>query len=203
MTSLMVDGVPYTKKDGQCAHPSCSNFVDFTRHFKPPTGWAHVILSRRGKGDSDARSEFLICPEHTVNFVARKPSLKLVAKKFIRTIIESPFSGDLATNLRYLRRAMHHAIHIGEAPYASHGLYTQPEVLDDTLPAERALGMEAGFAWSEGAEKVTVYTDLGLSDGMKRGIERHQENGKLIEYRRLPEWDGPKASQGSGDFHQK
>lgn len=199
---LLADGVPYGKKDGQCAHPSCSNAIDFSRHDKPPAGWGHIIFIRKTKKGGDARVEMVVCPEHTISFTSRQPSLRQVAKKWVRTIIESPFAGDLATNLRYLRRAMNHAIHIGEAPYASHGLYTQEGVLDDTIPAERALGMEAGFAWSEGAHKVTVYTDLGITDGMKRGIERHRENGKVIEMRTLPKWDGPKVQTRSGDFHE-
>lgn len=45
-----------------------------------------------------------------------------------RVVIESPFAGDVELNLRYLRACMHHCLKSGEAPYASHALYTQPGV---------------------------------------------------------------------------
>lgn len=43
-------------------------------------------------------------------------------------IIESPFAGDVVRNLRYLRACMRDCLRRGEAPYASHALYTQPGV---------------------------------------------------------------------------
>ena len=105
-------------------------------------------------------------------------------------IIESPFAGDVEKNLRYVRAAMHDCLVRGEAPYASHALYTQPGVLDDTVPAERKLGMEAGFEYRRVAEKSVVYTDLGLSGGMKAGIADAESKGRPVEFRKLGEdWD--------------
>jgi hypothetical protein len=103
-------------------------------------------------------------------------------------VIESPFAGDWNENLRYLRAAMHDCLLKGEAPYASHGLYTQEGVLDDDIPAERSLGMNAGFVWGALALKCIVYTDLGISDGMRKGIERAKARGQEIEYRTIPGW---------------
>ncbi len=103
-------------------------------------------------------------------------------------VIESPFAGDVEKNLRYLRAAMADCFKRGEAPYASHALYTQPGVLDDTKPEERKLGMEAGFAWGARAPMRVVYTDLGMSSGMREGIRRAAELGQRVEYRSLPEW---------------
>jgi hypothetical protein len=82
----------------------------------------------------------------------------------------------------------------GEAPYGSHLLY--PQVLDDATPEERKQGMEAGFAWADAAEiagrkdlvhesLVAVYVDRGVTDGMRKGIARHERNGMRIEERRL------------------
>ena len=62
-------------------------------------------------------------------------------------IIESPYAGNVPLNLLYLRACMRDCLSRGEAPFASHALYTQPGVLDDGDPAERAHGIEAGFAW--------------------------------------------------------
>jgi len=105
-----------------------------------------------------------------------------------RVIIESPFGGDVERNVRYARACMADCLSRGEAPFASHLLYTQPGVLDDSVPEERELGILAGFAWREGARTV-VYTDLGVSAGMVQGIHHAQSVGSDIEYRTLGgEW---------------
>ena len=105
-------------------------------------------------------------------------------------IIESPFAGDVARNLRYLRACMRDCIKRGEAPYASHALYTQPGVLDDGDPADRELGMRAGFEWKNVAEVSVVYEDLGISAGMLAGINASKERGFKYEHRTLgSEWE--------------
>lgn len=101
-----------------------------------------------------------------------------------RVVLESPLSGDFRRNIRYARLCMLDCLRRGEAPYASHLLYTQ--VLDDTSAADRRLGMEAGFAWNEGAESAAVYIDLGVSGGMQAGIDRHTARGIGVAYRKLP-----------------
>ena len=77
-----------------------------------------------------------------------------------RVILESPFKGDnweqTERNIAYLRLCLRDCVLRGEAPYASHALFTQPGVLDDHDPDERTLGMNAGFAWREVAEKTVV-----------------------------------------------
>lgn len=103
----------------------------------------------------------------------------------IRVIIESPYAGDVDRNLRYLRAAMRDCLLRGEAPFASHALYTQPGVLDDDMPLEREMGIHAGFAWRAAAMKTVVYTDLGVSIGMQRGIDAAAAMGHVIEYRSI------------------
>ena len=107
-----------------------------------------------------------------------------------RVILESPYAGDVETNLRYARAAMRDCLLRGEAPYASHLLYTQPGVLDDDDPGERQQGIDAGLAWGDAADAAVVYTDLGISAGMKYGIARHREAGRAIEFRTLAAWSG-------------
>lgn len=102
-----------------------------------------------------------------------------------RVIVESPFSGDVEANLTYLRACLRDSLYRGEAPFASHGLYTQPGVLDDTDPLERTHGINAGFAWLHGAQAVVVYTDRGISEGMKLGISNAEFHGIPVEYRNL------------------
>lgn len=106
----------------------------------------------------------------------------------MRVIIESPYAGQVIRNLTYLRAAMADCLSKGEAPFASHALYTQDGVLDDTKPIERLKGMQAGQAWYEVAKRCIVYTDLGISDGMKRGIETASKVGLIIEFRSLEGW---------------
>ena len=106
-----------------------------------------------------------------------------------RVIVESPYAGEVARNERYARACLADCLKRGEAPFASHLLYTQPGILDDTLPDERRLGIEAGFIWGRVAELTVVYTDLGLSNGMKQGIEAAARHGRPVEFRELGgEW---------------
>ena len=100
-------------------------------------------------------------------------------------IIESPYAGDVENNERYARACLHDSLMRGEAPIASHLLYTQPGVLDDTEPNERQHGIDAGLAWREVAQASIVYADLGISSGMEYGIAKAKESGVEIEYRKL------------------
>jgi hypothetical protein len=103
-------------------------------------------------------------------------------------ILESPYAGDIERNERYARDCMKDCFARGEAPFASHLLYTQPGVLDDTNPMEREMGIEAGLRWGEFADKTVVYTDLGISGGMQYGIESAKRIFRPIEYRSLSAW---------------
>jgi hypothetical protein len=103
----------------------------------------------------------------------------------IRVILESPYAGDIEANVAYARAAMRDCLLRGESPIASHLLYTQPGVLDDGVPEERSLGIEAGLAWGAEAQKTVVYTDRGISRGMWYGIERAEKEGRPVEYRTL------------------
>lgn len=110
--------------------------------------------------------------------LARRAPMRLV-------IVESPFAGDVDANVAYARAAMADCLARGEAPYASHLLYTQPGVLDDDIPEQRALGIDAGLAWGEMADATVVYTDLGISSGMDQGIARAEAAGRPVEFRSI------------------
>jgi hypothetical protein len=100
-------------------------------------------------------------------------------------ILESPFAGNVKLNIAYARACLRDSLLRGEAPIASHLLYTQPGVLDDNDPDERALGINAGLAWGCEAKRTVVYTDLGISRGMRYGIERANKEGRPVEDRTL------------------
>lgn len=108
-------------------------------------------------------------------------------------ILESPYGSDddavVAENVRYARACMHDClVNHDEYPYASHLLYTQPGVLKDRDREERKLGIAAGLAWGAMAQATAVYTDRGITDGMKQGIERALEEGRTVHYRELVGW---------------
>jgi hypothetical protein len=100
-------------------------------------------------------------------------------------IIESPYAGDIEANVTYARACVRDALTRGEAPIASHLLYTQPGILRDEVPAERQWGIDAGLAWRRVAEASIVYTDRGISSGMEYGIALAREAGKPVEFRSL------------------
>jgi len=106
-----------------------------------------------------------------------------------RVIVESPYAGDIERNLRYLRACLRDCLLRGEAPFASHALFTQPGVLRDEIPTERELGIEAGFAWRAAADATIFYEDLGTTRGMIAGLEHAVSCGHVIEHRKLGgEW---------------
>lgn len=107
----------------------------------------------------------------------------------LRVIIESPLSAPtregIERNKQYARLAMRDSLDRGEAPFASHLLYDQPELLDDLIPAERVIGMKAGLAWYAVADLIAVYRDLGITSGMAGGIYAGIQQGIRIELRSL------------------
>lgn len=113
----------------------------------------------------------------------------LTAKNEGLVLLESPYAGNVDENVRYARACMRDSFLRGEKPFASHLLYTQMGVLDDTVPDERALGIEAGLRWGALAGKTVVYWDLGISSGMQRGVERAGQEGRPVEFRRLEGWE--------------
>lgn len=104
--------------------------------------------------------------------------------KMIRVVIESPLAGDFTRNLHYARLCALDCVRRGEAPYASHLFFTQ--FLDDARPSERETGIAAGLVWGELADMCVVYNDLGVTDGMNRGIDAAGKRGQLIQFRSLP-----------------
>lgn len=105
--------------------------------------------------------------------------------KHVLVILESPYAGDTEANVAYARACLRDSLLRGEAPIASHLLYTQPGVLRDEVPEERQRGIEAGLAWGDAATKTVVYTDRGISRGMQFGISMAEQHGRPVEYRTI------------------
>jgi len=111
-------------------------------------------------------------------------------------LIESPYAGDVALNVAYARACVRDSLLRGEAPFAMHLHYTQPGVLQDSVPEERTLGIECGLAWGARADLTAVYVDLGVSRGMELGIARAAAEGRTVERRVLGgEWSYETAAR--------
>lgn len=103
-----------------------------------------------------------------------------------RVVLESPFAGNINRNIKYAKLCIRDCLKRDEAPIASHLLFTQPGILDDSIPEDRQLGIEAGLAWGSVGELTVVYADFGISKGMKFGMERATQEGRPVEIRYLP-----------------
>jgi hypothetical protein len=101
-----------------------------------------------------------------------------------RVILESPYAGDITTHINYARACVRDAVMRGDAPIASHLLFTQPGILRDELVAERKLGIAAGLAWVGVAEAMVLYIDYGISPGMQQAREIAELAGIPVEERR-------------------
>lgn len=112
----------------------------------------------------------------------------------ILVVIESPFGTrpdgsraspeEVERNKVYVQRCLRDSLDRGEAPFASHALYTT--CLKDATPAERKTGMQAGFAMGDACQMCAVYEDYGLSPGMYEGIARAESRlYQAIEFRRI------------------
>jgi hypothetical protein len=127
-------------------------------------------------------------------------------RKFVD--IETPYSGkteeEIRRNILYARAAVRDSLLRGETPLASHLFYTQPGILDDTIPQERMMGINAGKEVIESLPNIVtaVYKDLGISQGMQYGIDRAAQNGRAIEYRVLgDEWQAQARARAQSHAH--
>lgn len=112
-----------------------------------------------------------------------------------RVILESPYAANPNSwlpsfiqrwqNRRYARACVRDSLARGEAPIASHLLYTQRGILRDNVASERQWGIDAGLAWREVAAYSVVYVDRGTSNGMQYGIGAAKKSGKEIVFRCL------------------
>jgi len=117
-------------------------------------------------------------------------------------MIESPYSGDIDRNVRYLQLAMLETGGIyNQLPYASHSYMTQHPlhknyfVCDynpkwDVLTRDKAINMSQRMR--NRCDKTVFYTDLGWSSGMKAALQFCKDNGLPYEERKL---DGTRLAE--------
>ena len=104
-------------------------------------------------------------------------------KKKRLVVIESPYGEDVTTHKGYLQECILDCLERGEAPFASHQMYT--DALDDDNSHERKLGIDSGFAWMKVAEAVIFYIDFGWSKGMLAALQKCSEIRIDVEIRKI------------------
>ena len=77
--------------------------------------------------------------------------------------VASPLFGDEEQNLEFARKTCRYAIEQEVTPFAPHLLYTQ--MLDDSSPADRQLGIEMGSQMLELCDELWLCGDR-ISEGM-------------------------------------
>jgi hypothetical protein len=120
-----------------------------------------------------------------------------------RVVIESPLRGEIERNVVYADACMLDSLLRGEAPFLGHLIY--PRVLNDALEIDRARGIAAHVAWIHGAELLAVYTDYGVTDGMRAAIQLARSLQLPCTYRALGDgWRDRLLAQAhatNGFFH--
>jgi hypothetical protein len=117
------------------------------------------------------------------------------------SFVETPFKGknweETELNHLYTLACSRDCVLRGENIVVSHLLYPQRGILDDRIEAERWRGINAGQEEIRALTKLSkafpglyyvcsaVYTDRGISGGMKHGIETAKQDERDVVYREL------------------
>lgn len=104
---------------------------------------------------------------------------KLYAEKNRRKVyVASKYAGDTEANVNAAIGYCRMAVRKGYLPVASHLLY--PQILDDSNPKERELGLMFGLALLAVCDEVWVFGDV--SPGMAREIGEAKRLKKKVRY---------------------
>lgn len=95
--------------------------------------------------------------------------------------LASPYRGNRDQHEAFARMALYYAIQSGAVPIAPHLLY--PQVLDDSLAEERALGITLDLALLNRCDALWLCGDE-ISAGMELELEEARKEG--IPCRRIP-----------------
>ena len=100
----------------------------------------------------------------------RRKHKKRAAYQLVKKIyVASKYAGDVDANVKTAIKCCRYVIEQGCMPVASHLLY--PQILDDSNPNERKLGLRFGLALLTDCDEVWVFTAGGeISPGMEQEI---------------------------------
>ena len=103
------------------------------------------------------------------------------AKKAYRPLVYicSPFAGDVENNVNMARVYSRFAVRNACIPIAPHLLF--PQFMDDSIPAERAIGIFMGMVLLGKCEQLWVFGSR-VSQGMAAEIEKAEKKKMLIRY---------------------
>lgn len=82
--------------------------------------------------------------------------------------IASPFAGDIENNVEAAKEYCRAAMEEGVTPVAPHLIY--PQFLDDSDPAQRSMGLNAGLELLSRCDELWV-CGAEISSGMQREIQ--------------------------------
>lgn len=97
--------------------------------------------------------------------------------------IASPYAGDVEGNVEFAKAACRLAMAQGSTPVAAHLLY--PQMLDDTVPEQRELGVRLGLKLLEVCSELWLCGSR-ISSGMQEELKAAWKYG--IPVRRIP-WE--------------
>lgn len=120
-----------------------------------------------------------------------------------RVVLESPYAAPTdearEANIQYARDCMADSLNRGEAPFLGHLLYTQ--VWEDRVPELRRKGIDAHCEWIAVCDAVVLYTDKGITNGMRDAMTVAMRLGRPFEMRTLAE--APAALVAARDKHRE
>ncbi len=95
---------------------------------------------------------------------------RFAARNRRKIYVASKYAGDIAANVKTAIRCCRYVIGRGYMPVASHLLY--PQILNDSNPRERELGLMFGLSLLALCDELWVFTTGGeVSSGMAKEIE--------------------------------
>ena len=97
--------------------------------------------------------------------------------------IASPYAGDVESNVKFAKAACCLAMEEGNTPVAAHLLY--PQMLDDTVPEQRELGIQMGLKLLGACSELWLCGSR-ISSGMQEELKEAWRQG--IPVRRIP-WE--------------
>ena len=83
----------------------------------------------------------------------------------------SPYSGDIERNVKFARKACRQIVEEGNTPIAPHLLL--PQFMSEEAEREQAISMNMEIL--ESCDYMHVFTYDGLTEGMRKEIQKAQE----------------------------
>lgn len=94
-------------------------------------------------------------------------------------------SGPKGRVRQYIRMCIRDCLVREEIPWASHVMFAWTEALYDDDPEQRAEGLAVAKQMSKRCDLIAVYSDLGVTSGMREVLTFAAFQGKKIEHRKI------------------